>query len=698
MNLSRSEEKRGKPTTVAIRFGGPPGAGKSTLTRSLKVTRLRSKFRSENQADEGATNPEQRTKGINCQTFTDESSAKFSIFDLGGHGKFLATHQMFIGDGSVPVIDCVVVSALDDSLEADAFKWCSLFASRNLPTSTPWPLVLITTRADKATDKHRLSVLDVFYKIQRTFGDYFRFRWTSRLFIDARKSWSDLTITLRQTLSRLHIELTSEGEFRGPASHLSAHHGPHAGVAKRNVSSCDHQGRVYRVHAASHWNERQGTVRDQQGGTCVSLRQGPPALDRLRHAPFLPPAAGRREWLYRHRSTLASLPHRWSTDGRKTTSRPARPLREWLREEDRCGRCPWDGASFGRDRFRNGQQFRLLPGARPAWKVLNPSKLLGIRPHDLWSRDETMVINAGRRLKCKGTVAIASAFFPHLQVYFYHRYLTKYNEKLPMWNGGVRIVAGEHNPAEALIEAHPANLSIDVIVRGPAGSEGHCSDLLRELTRETQQKAVDISPGSQLSVFYLSRWELDRLSPAGLPTRPRVEYSVERVRQAIRNGSYVSDGNASRREKPEELLLSPQELEQFARLDEPSLVQPGGAFPQAVPNADWMIILLRLAKAVNDFEECTGLAEGLGVNDRGGDIVKQLLAVNPHRCPPEVATEIFSPWLHRGEVQTTELRRSTLHRVFRECLRRLPLCEFLDEELQALAGTTDRAGLEESSW
>ena len=135
----------GSPDSVAVRLGGPPGAGKSTLADALQVTWVQGFFRYESQTDEGATNVCQRTKGINCQMFVDEKSSRFTIFDLGGHGEFLATHQMFIGDGSVPVIDCVVVSALDEKLKDNALKWCSLFASRNQPIAKPWPLLLVAT-------------------------------------------------------------------------------------------------------------------------------------------------------------------------------------------------------------------------------------------------------------------------------------------------------------------------------------------------------------------------------------------------------------------------------------------------------------------------------------------------------------------------------------------------------------------------
>ena len=210
--LIKIRGKATKPKTVAIRFGGPPGAGKSTLTDALQVTRARSVFRYESQVDEGATNMQRRTKGINCRPFTDNHSSQFSIFDLGGHGEFLATHQMFIGDGSVPVIDCVVVSALDDLLERHALKWCSLFASRNQPTSNPWPLLLIATRADQATEEQRHAVFGVFHTIKESFADYFRFPLEKPFFVDARKSWSALTITLRRTLSELHRQLIDDSE------------------------------------------------------------------------------------------------------------------------------------------------------------------------------------------------------------------------------------------------------------------------------------------------------------------------------------------------------------------------------------------------------------------------------------------------------------------------------------------------------
>ena len=216
--LIAAEGEDTRATAVTIRFGGPPGAGKSTLTDALQVKRNQHVFRRESQTDEGATNAHKRTKGINCQTFTDENSAHFAIFNLGGQGEFLVSHQMFMGDGSVPVIDCVVISALDNALEENALKWCSLFASRNQPTSTPWPLLLIATRADTASEQDRATVFAVFCKIKEKFADYFHFLVDKPLFIDARKSWSELTITLRRVLSQLRTMLVCREDLpRQPA-------------------------------------------------------------------------------------------------------------------------------------------------------------------------------------------------------------------------------------------------------------------------------------------------------------------------------------------------------------------------------------------------------------------------------------------------------------------------------------------------
>ena len=682
------------PEMVAIRFGGPPGAGKSTLTAALRVTRMRSFFRRESQPDEGAANMKQRTKGISRKTFRDGNSSHFAILDLGGHGEFLATHQIFIGDGTVPVIDCVVVSSLDDSLEENALKWCSLFASRNQPISTPWPLLLIATRADKATEQHQQAVFNTFHKVKETFRDYFRFPVDRPLFIDARKSWSELTITLRRTLSELHRDLASHDQ------------------SPRQPAIC--QNVVDRLPA-------------------MRVKFAAPVISKAKFIDFMRPHIGinDKDMSEVSATTLASLLDKalQFLSGYATVLSFNQLLLQdsvvidphWLLSEI-VGRLMaerplpgpyvhYDNGYAKKEDIVSALETRHLPGQEALQmvsvlgfcleqqlteEVLNPSKLSTSRRDEHWRRDPTMIVNAGRRLKCKGTVAIAHAFFPHLQVYFYHRYLTDYEERLPMWKGGIRLVAGKRTPAEALIEAHPASMSIDIIVRGQEGLEKECADLLHSLTNETLQKAAEISPGSQLHLFFLSSAELNELSPAGMPSSPCVEYSEERVLSAIRKGDYVTDGKASRSpENPHNLLLPPRyQQEKQALLDRQRSEEPLRPLSQDVSDMQWKVALRRLSKGVNSFDECDGLAKFLDLNDRAEDIVMKLREQSPHHLSSDNAVLLFDRWLQRGGCHlTTEQRRATLARVFRSDLLRPDLAELLDDELIAVGNDSDVADL-----
>ena len=241
-----------------------------------------------------------------------------------------------------------------------------------------------------------------------------------------------------------------------------------------------------------------------------------------------------------------------------------------------------------------------------------------------------------------------------------------------MWSGGIRVVAGQRCSAEALIETSPAHSCIDIIVRGEAGSERECAKLLFELTEETQQRADDLSPGSQLELFYLSRMELDELSPEGLLLRPCVEYSEESVLQTLQNCKYVTDGKASR--KPED----PRRLLPWFP------VVPLRPLAGRMPEAEWRIVLLRLAKAINTFDQCTRLADALSINERGEDVVLQFRSADSHQLPPAIAMKVFERWLRLGACELpTESRQSVLNRLFCTDLCRADLCEILQDELSA---------------
>ena len=670
----------GSPDSVAIRFGGPPGAGKSTLTNALQVTRVRGIFRYESQTDEGATNMQHRTKGIECHDFVDDKSSRFTIFDLGGHGEFLATHQMFIGDGSVPVIDCVVVSALDEKLNDNAMKWCSLFASRNQPVATPWPLLLIATRADKATQQQKDAVVSVYREVEQAFSEHFRFPCSKPLFIDARKSWSELTVQLRQVLNQIHRELVDHSDSQQKPA-ICQRIEENLPALQKTTSSP--------VILKEQFIEFMLPRIKLPGQTEVEVTPAIASLfdKALKYLSgyatvlFFSQSLVERYVVISPRWLLSDIvgrlmaepplpgPHVHYDNGYAKTSK----VLEALETEHLPGREALEMVA--------GLGFCLEQKSTDT--VLNPSKLREDRLADHWYQTATMVVNAGRRLKCKGTVAIASAFFSHLQVHFYHRYLSDYNERLPMWTGGIRLVAGQCSSVEAIIESDPPNHSIDIIVRGRQGSERDCSDLLHSLTQETLQKATEISPGSQLRLYFLSKLELDKLSPAGFPSRPLVDYSEERVLRATSRAECVTDGNASAPEYPDDLLL-PRHFQQRSELHDELKAEPAEPLTQTLSTEEWRVVLLRVANSVNSYDECQGLAEGLQLNVQGEDIVKKLLEIDPRRPTSDVAYHLLKQWLQDGASElSTEQRRRKLNGVFRVNLHRTVLCGILSDELRA---------------
>ena len=676
----------GSPDSVAIRFGGPPGAGKSTLTDTLRVTRVRGLFRYESQTDEGATNMQQRTKGIKCRTFVAEKSSRFTIFDLGGHGEFLATHQMFIGDGSVPVIDCVVVSALDEKLKDNTLKWCSLFASRNQPVATPWPLLLIAIRADKATQQQKNAIISVYRDVQQTFSEHFRFPCSEPLFIDSRKSWNALTAKLCQVLNRLHRELVGRGDSqRKPA------------ICQRIEENLP----ALRKTTTSPVILKEQFIKfmlpriELRGRTEVEVTQAIASLfDKA-----LKYLSGYATVLSFSQSLVEQyvvINPQWLLSNIVGRLMAEPPLPAHVHYENGYAMTSTVVAALETEHLAGHEALEMVTGLgfcleqKSAETVLNPSKLRAHRLHEHWHRTAIMVVNAGRRLKCKVTVAIAAAFFSHLQVHFYHRYFSDYDQRLPMWTGGIRLVARQRSSVEAIIESDPSNRSIDIIVRGRQGSERDCSDLLHTLTEETLQKATEISPGSQLRLFFLSKLELDILSPAGLPSRPLVEYSEERVLRAITHGEWVIDGNAGTPEHPDDLLL-PRQFQQRSEVHDELTAKPAEPLTQTLSTEEWRVVLLRVANAVNSYHECYALAEGLQLNLRGEDIVQKLLEIDPHRPTSDVAYHLFERWLQDdASERSTEQRRRKLNSVFRVNLHRTVLCDIVNDKLRAACNESAR--------
>ena len=217
-----------KPKCVVLRLVGPPGSGKSTVAESLQTGRGPGLIRWERQADTGDTNSKQRTKGMRCTKFIEESSSEFMIMDLGGQDEFFASHQTLVSFGDTPAINGIVLSSQMDKEEmrTEAVKWAGFYACRVHHDSAPQPLIFIFTRHDKVTLQQEKDAADVFKEVNRTYHGYFSIH-DEMLFIDARKSWNGPMKVLRSTLSQLWkqvIEVSKNWEdMKTSESHTPQH-------------------------------------------------------------------------------------------------------------------------------------------------------------------------------------------------------------------------------------------------------------------------------------------------------------------------------------------------------------------------------------------------------------------------------------------------------------------------------------------
>lgn len=196
------------PTTVLIRVGGPPGSGKSTFVDSVLVGQLSRLFRWESQADRGDSDLDRRTRGLRCEAYTDEHSARFVFMDLGGQASYFPGHQTIISSEKVPSINAILLPAIASkaTLSRAADRWATFFACKAQPSAARRPLLILASREDKATDAHRRNVLKVAADLQKKFKNYFSFPYDP-FFLDMRKSGSRGMGRLRKALSCLHKQV-----------------------------------------------------------------------------------------------------------------------------------------------------------------------------------------------------------------------------------------------------------------------------------------------------------------------------------------------------------------------------------------------------------------------------------------------------------------------------------------------------------
>ena len=198
-------------------------------------------------------------------------------------------------------------------------------------------------------------------------------------------------------------------------------------------------------------------------------------------------------------------------------------------------------------------------------KALVPVKLKEQRPEKYWPKIPRDIIRdmvfGGRRHRFVGIVGPSSALFPLTQSRFYRLFLDKYNTEVPLWANGIRVTSGKYSGAVAIIEAHPDLRCIDVIVRSLLKYADHCQRLLHNLCHELTVMMVQLSPGSTMQVFFLSRGELALQSESGSLSPPEVQYTEERVRHALEANEQVTDGHGSDPEDPGCLMISDEEFQ-----------------------------------------------------------------------------------------------------------------------------------------
>ena len=148
----------------------------------------------------------------------------------------------------------------------------------------------------------------------------------------------------------------------------------------------------------------------------------------------------------------------------------------------------------------------------------------------LWRRKEDMVLYVGRRLQCKEKTDIIT---PGTMPFIQSRAAIKLHPTQPLvWKGGLMMQRTINRcRIEGLIELHEYEKSIDFVVRGPRDSEGECMTLLNEMLKLGQAVLEEKSAGTDLSLLYFSKTELQKLSAQPLA------YASEVVEQAKQLGS-----------------------------------------------------------------------------------------------------------------------------------------------------------------
>ena len=554
--------------SVLVRVGGPPGAGKSTLVESLKQTRLQGAVRLESQPDEGDRNYLTRTKGINVHVYKDDTGTPYHILDLGGHDDFAVAHQLFIGQGEVPIINTIVISSLSEraELQKEMMKWCAFYASRcrpqpvlpsegTLSTQLRQPVIIIATRLGAADTVNKKNVINSFDRSKLRYGKFLDFL-DGPVFVDARKSWSNATRILREHLATVKKNLLSKEDLRQPALSgdiqralpnirktvkgplmLRNDFMPHFG---RALSSSSHA--FDEKVLASHEEIVDAVLRKMSDAAEIISFQKPELAKYLVVEP---------QWLLSHIVGILMSPENF-------------PAPRVLYHHGRTKRSLAEAAVAnrhvpGNDTLEMVAQLGLC--ILEEEDMIVPSKLDTEREPTTWTSRRGLDMYFGIRLVCQ-KVPLSPAVFPQLQVHLYNKFLALCGQVSKLWKDGIHVTLHYSN-AEGLLEAQRDQMAINVAVRGSSRLARDAHQLLQLLREQVLYIAEEFSPGSDLSVKILSSAELHTLAEKGSTEAPTAFYEEEDVKNAMERAPSLirpRDGSGESEDAFSLMVLPPTHL------------------------------------------------------------------------------------------------------------------------------------------
>ena len=531
--------------SLLVRVGGPPGAGKSTLVESLKTTPLRGAFRWESQADEGIRNFLVRTKGIKVHVYKDEDGTPYHILDLGGHDDFAAAHQLFIGQGEVPIINTIVISSLSERIELqkEMMKWCAFYASRyrpplvatsqkesDLPRNHRQPVVVVATRLREAERENRQNVIDSFGRSKQRYGEFLDFQ-DGPVFVDARKSWADATKALRKVLVQVKTGLFQRG-LRQPALCGDVQKAlPEIRKSVKGPLIFRNELSRHVAKALSSWSHAfdHNVLTSQEGVMDAVLRKLSDAAEivSFQKAELAKYLVIEPQWLLSHIVGILMSPENF-------------PPPHVVYQHGRVKRSLAEAAVSnphvpGKDTLEMVAQLGLC--ILEEEDMIVPSKLDTERPDDTWIDRADLDMYFGIKLSCE-RVPMAPALFPQLQVRLYNKILELCGQMSKLWKDGVHVTLQNSN-VEGLLEAQRDQMAINVAVRGSSKFARDAYQLLHLLREQVLFVAEEFSPGSDMSLKILSSKELRTLAEKGSTEAPSIAYEEEAVKEAMEDPSHL---------------------------------------------------------------------------------------------------------------------------------------------------------------